>query len=91
METVTQMALICVYISMIIAQSTILYYFANELFDESLNIGTVAYESAWFDFDVVTQKTIQLLILRAQKPCAVRLFTVIHKIINSFRLRFFRS
>ncbi|XP_058974337.1 odorant receptor 30a-like [Musca domestica] len=70
-ETVSQMCLICVYILMIFAQSTILYYYANKVFDESLNVGTAAYESEWFDVDVDTQRTLRLLILRAQKPCAI--------------------
>ncbi|XP_073823823.1 odorant receptor 30a-like [Musca autumnalis] len=70
-ETVGQMVVICSYIFLIFGQSVIMYYFANELYDESLKVAIAAYESNWFDFDVSTQKTIKLLILRAQKPCAI--------------------
>ncbi|XP_073821875.1 odorant receptor 30a-like isoform X2 [Musca autumnalis] len=69
-ETVGQMFVICSYIFVIFAQSSILYYFANELYDQSLKVAIAAYESNWFDFDVSTQKTIKLFILRAQTPCA---------------------
>ncbi|XP_073821878.1 odorant receptor 30a-like isoform X4 [Musca autumnalis] len=70
-ETVGQMFVICSYIFVIFAQSSILYYFANELYDQSLKVAIAAYESNWFDFDVSTQKTIKLFILRAQTPCAI--------------------
>ncbi|XP_075153106.1 odorant receptor 30a-like [Haematobia irritans] len=70
-ETISQMLLICIYILMIFAQSTVLYYFANELFDESMNVAIAAYESDWFHFDIQTQKILKLLILRSQKPCAI--------------------
>ncbi|XP_073821873.1 odorant receptor 30a-like isoform X2 [Musca autumnalis] len=70
-ETVGQMFIICIYIFMIFAQSAIMYYFANELYDQSLKVAIAAYESNWFDFDVSTQKTIKLFILRAQNPCAI--------------------
>ncbi|XP_061394589.1 odorant receptor 30a-like [Musca vetustissima] len=70
-ETIGQMFIICIYIFMIFAQSVIMYYFANELYDQSLKVAIAAYESNWFDFDVSTQKTIKLFILRSQKPCAI--------------------
>ncbi|XP_013117463.1 odorant receptor 30a [Stomoxys calcitrans] len=70
-ETVGQMIIISIYIFMIFAQSVIMYYFANELYDQSLNVAIAAYDSNWFDFDVSTQKSLMLLILRSQKPCAI--------------------
>lgn len=56
---------------MIFSQSVVLYYFANELYDQSLLVAEAAYDCNWFDFDIPTQKIIKLMILRAQKPCAV--------------------
>ena len=48
-----------------------MYYFANELYDQSLLVANAAYESNWFEFNTSNQKNIKLLILRSQKPCAV--------------------
>jgi len=39
---------------------------------QSFDIAIAAYESNWMDFDVDTQKTLKFLIMRSQKPLAVR-------------------
>ncbi|TMW54391.1 hypothetical protein DOY81_000570 [Sarcophaga bullata] len=70
-ETLAQMIIISIYMFMIFAQSVVLYYFANELYDQSLLVAIAAYESNWFNFDVDTQKVIKLMILRSQKACAI--------------------
>uniref|UniRef100_A0A1A9WER3 Odorant receptor n=1 Tax=Glossina brevipalpis TaxID=37001 RepID=A0A1A9WER3_9MUSC len=70
-ETIGQMIIIGIYIFMIFSQSVIMYYYANELYDQSLLVAEAAYDSDWFDFNVMTQKILHLLILRAQKPCAI--------------------
>ncbi|XP_013117462.2 odorant receptor 30a-like [Stomoxys calcitrans] len=70
-ETISQMLLICIYILMIFAQSSILYYYANELYDESMNVANAAFESDWFNFDISNQKMLKLLILKAQQPSAI--------------------
>ncbi|KAM7350383.1 odorant receptor 30a-like [Cochliomyia hominivorax] len=70
-ETLAQMIIISIYMFMIFSQSVVLYYFANELYDQSLLVAIAAYDCSWFDFDVTTQKILKLMILRAQKPCAI--------------------
>ncbi|KAL9875446.1 odorant receptor 30a [Glossina fuscipes] len=70
-DTVGQMVIIGIYIFMIFSQSVIMYYYANELYDQSLFVAEAAYNSDWFHFNVMTQKILHLLILRAQKPCAI--------------------
>lgn len=72
-ETLAQMIIVSIYIFMILSQSVIMYYFANELYDQSLLVANAAYDCNWFEFDVSTQKTLKLLILRSQKPCSVSL------------------
>lgn len=56
-----------------------MYYFANELYDQSLLVANAAYESNWFEFDTSNQKNIKLLILRSQKPCAVSCLDIDYK------------
>lgn len=41
---------------------------------QSFEIAIAAYESNWMDYDVDTQKTLKFLIMRSQKPLAVRFF-----------------
>lgn len=90
-ETLAQMIIISIYMFMIFAQSVVLYYFANELYDQSLLVAIAAYESNWFDFDVGTQKMIKLMILRSQRACAVSIWDMIslqiYLTLISFRLR----
>uniref|UniRef100_A0A1I8NIG5 Uncharacterized protein n=1 Tax=Musca domestica TaxID=7370 RepID=A0A1I8NIG5_MUSDO len=69
-KTVTQKCIITVYISMVFTQAFLLYYFSNEVFYESLQISTAAYDINWFNYDVRTQEVLKLLLLRSQKPCA---------------------
>lgn len=68
------MIIISIYMFMIFSQSVVLYYFANELYYESLMVAGAAYECSWFKLDVRNQKLINFMILRAQKPCAVSKF-----------------
>ncbi|XP_058986216.1 odorant receptor 30a-like [Musca domestica] len=70
-KTVTQKCIITVYITMVFTQAFLLYYFSNEVFYESLEISTAAYDINWFDYDVHTQEVLKLLLLRSQKPCAI--------------------
>ncbi|XP_037822928.1 odorant receptor 30a-like [Lucilia sericata] len=70
-ETLAQMIIVSIYIFMILSQSVIMYYFANELYDQSLLVANAAYDCNWFEFDVSTQKYLKLLILRSQKPCSI--------------------
>lgn len=39
---------------------------------QSFDIAIAAYESNWMDFDVDTQRTLKFLIMRSQKPLAVK-------------------
>lgn len=66
-----QKVIILVYLTMILTQSFLTYFYANELYEESLEVATAAYDVHWFDCDVATQQTLKLLILRSQKSSAV--------------------
>ncbi|XP_005190189.2 odorant receptor 30a-like [Musca domestica] len=70
-KTVIQKCVIVVYMIMVFTQTFLLYYFSNETYHESLEISTAAYNIDWFNYDVETQKVLQLLLLRSQKPCAI--------------------
>ncbi|KAH8334497.1 odorant receptor 30a [Drosophila kikkawai] len=70
-QTIAQTVIVIAYMVMIFANSVVLYYVANELYFQSLEIAIAAYESNWMDFDVDTQKTLKFLIMRSQKPLAI--------------------
>ncbi|XP_055837451.1 odorant receptor 49b [Episyrphus balteatus] len=70
-DSLAQAVIVCAYITMIFAQILALYWYANELYQETLNIAAAAYETNWFEFEIPTQKFVMLLILRAQKPCSL--------------------
>ncbi|XP_061388826.1 odorant receptor 30a-like, partial [Musca vetustissima] len=69
-NTVLQKCIIIIYIITIFSQPFILYYFSNELYYESLEISTAAYNVNWYNFDIETQKMLKIFLLRSQKPCA---------------------
>ncbi|XP_061386882.1 odorant receptor 30a-like [Musca vetustissima] len=69
--TVLQKCVIIVYIITVFSQPFILYYFSNEVYYESLEISTAAYNVNWFNYDIETQKMLKIFLLRTQKPCAV--------------------
>ncbi|XP_020807815.1 odorant receptor 30a [Drosophila serrata] len=70
-QTIAQTVIVIAYMVMIFANSVVLYYVANELYFQSLDIAIAAYESNWMDFDVDTQKMLKFLIMRSQKPLAI--------------------
>ncbi|KAH8282176.1 hypothetical protein KR054_005987 [Drosophila jambulina] len=70
-QTIAQTVIVIAYMVMIFANSVVLYYVANELYFQSLEIAIAAYESNWMDFDVDTQKMLKFLIMRSQKPLAI--------------------
>ncbi|XP_034099964.1 odorant receptor 30a [Drosophila albomicans] len=70
-QTIAQTVIVIAYMIMIFANSSVLYYVANELYFQSFYISIAAYESNWMDFDVETQKTLKFLIMRSQKPLAI--------------------
>uniref|UniRef100_A0A240SWV3 Odorant receptor n=1 Tax=Glossina morsitans morsitans TaxID=37546 RepID=A0A240SWV3_GLOMM len=67
-----QAIIVCAYIIMILAQISALYWYANELRQENFAIAAAAYETDWFTYDTIVQKDILLVILRAQKPCSIK-------------------
>ncbi|KAI8127517.1 Odorant receptor 49b [Lucilia cuprina] len=71
-DSTAQALIVCAYITMIFAQILALYWYANELKEQNLKIAEAAYDTEWFTFEISTQKNIQLLILRAQKPCSIK-------------------
>ncbi|KAM7341760.1 odorant receptor 49b isoform 1-T2 [Cochliomyia hominivorax] len=71
-DSSVQALIVCAYINMIIAQILALYWYANELKEQNLQIAAAAYETDWFTYPIPVQKNIQLLILRAQKPCSIK-------------------
>ncbi|KAH8394244.1 hypothetical protein KR215_010224 [Drosophila sulfurigaster] len=70
-QTIAQTVIVIAYMIMIFANSSVLYYVANELYFQSFYVSIAAYESNWMDFDVETQKTLKFLIMRSQKPLAI--------------------
>ncbi|TMW54610.1 hypothetical protein DOY81_000404 [Sarcophaga bullata] len=71
-DSMVQTVIVCAYINMIFAQILALYWYANELKEQHLEIAAAAYETEWFTFKLPIQKNIQLLILRTQKPCSIK-------------------
>nr|AID61215.1 odorant receptor [Calliphora stygia] len=71
-DSSAQALIVCAYITMIFAQILALYWYANELMEQNLQIAAAAYDTEWFTFEIPVQKNIQLLILRAQKPCSIK-------------------
>ncbi|XP_073821312.1 odorant receptor 30a-like [Musca autumnalis] len=69
-DTVLQKFTIAIYITMIFTQTFLFYYFSNEVYYQSLEISTAAYDIDWFNYDVDNQKLLKLFLLRSQKPCA---------------------
>ncbi|XP_037959248.1 odorant receptor 30a [Teleopsis dalmanni] len=77
-QTVGQMIIVSAYIITFAAQIIPMYFFANELYVESIAVATAAYESNWYDSDMDTKKFLKLFMLRAQKPCAILVGNVAH-------------
>ncbi|XP_065369646.1 odorant receptor 49b [Calliphora vicina] len=71
-DSSAQALIVCAYITMIFAQILALYWYANELMEQNLQIAEAAYDTEWFNFKIPVQKNILLLILRAQKPCSIK-------------------
>ncbi|ALC40569.1 Or49b [Drosophila busckii] len=72
-DSTAQIAIVSAYINMILAQILALYWYANELREQNLNIAIAAYETEWFTFDFRLRRNISLMIMRAQRPAAIRL------------------
>ncbi|XP_073821311.1 odorant receptor 30a-like [Musca autumnalis] len=70
-KAVIQKCIILGYLLMMLTQITLLYYFSNEVYYQSLEISTAVYDIDWFKCDIATQKLLKLLLLRSQKPCAI--------------------
>ncbi|XP_013102404.1 odorant receptor 49b [Stomoxys calcitrans] len=71
-DSAAQAIIVYAYITMIFSQILALYWYANELTEQNLKIAAAAYETEWFTFEIPTQKSILLLILRAQKPSSIK-------------------
>ncbi|XP_073821309.1 odorant receptor 30a-like [Musca autumnalis] len=70
-KAVIQKCIILGYLLMMLTQITLLYYFSNEVYYQSLEISTAVYDTDWFKYDIATQTVLKLLLLRSQKPCAI--------------------
>lgn len=59
------------FLSANILQIYVLSLYGDRLIDKSMSVGKVAYDSEWYSCSVQDMKTIQLMILRSQKPCII--------------------
>ncbi|XP_005179498.1 odorant receptor 49b [Musca domestica] len=71
-DSAAQAIIVCAYITMIFCQILALYWYANELKEQNLSIAAAAYETEWFTYEIPVQKLILLMIMRAQKPCTIK-------------------
>lgn len=56
---------------LIIIQLFILYYFSNELIEQSNDLGTALYDSPWYCFDLKNRRTMMLILARMQQPMTI--------------------
>ncbi|XP_053693056.1 odorant receptor Or2-like [Sabethes cyaneus] len=75
-ENRAQIVIIMVYILMIITQSFVFYWQANEVREESMGIAKAAYSAPWIEMDVSVKKKLLLIVLRAQRPLEIKLGNV---------------
>ncbi|XP_055920790.1 odorant receptor 30a-like [Eupeodes corollae] len=67
-KTVSEQLIMSAYISMIFVQLSVTYFFANNLFFESLAVADAAYDTSWYEYNGKTRLKLMLIIQRAQKP-----------------------
>ncbi|XP_067634160.1 odorant receptor 49b-like [Eurosta solidaginis] len=70
-KTFPERIITCAYITMILAQILALYWYANELQEESFAIAATAFETEWYTYPIPIQKHMLFIIMRAQKPPAI--------------------
>lgn len=57
-----------IYIGMILIQMFVMYFLANEIIEESYRLAYSLYETPWFDLSIANQKTLLVMMVRAQNP-----------------------
>ncbi|EDW35808.1 GL17016 [Drosophila persimilis] len=75
-DSTSQLIIVCLYINMILAQILALYWYANELREQSLAVAMAAYDTEWYTFEIPLRKNILFMIMRAQRPASILLGNV---------------
>lgn len=74
-----------IYTFMIVLQLFFMYYLSNEIIVESTRMGLAVYESSWYCLSIKNQRTILLIILRAQSPMQIMIGGFAPATLNTFQ------
>uniref|UniRef100_A0A182NEE0 Uncharacterized protein n=1 Tax=Anopheles dirus TaxID=7168 RepID=A0A182NEE0_9DIPT len=80
-----QMIMIGSYIFMILSQMFAFYWHANEVLEQSLEIGDAIYNGSWPDFEEPIRKKLLLIIARAQRPMVIKVGNVYPMTLEMFQ------